>query len=65
MSEESELYLVMTVAVAALVLGIIGNASARNRFMAECLKDRKEYECTAMWRAGDSHVIAVPVVISR
>lgn len=33
------------------------------RFMAECLKERKQYECTAIWRAGNSDVTVVPIVV--
>lgn len=41
----------------------LGNEGVRQHdlFMAECLTYRKQYECTAMWRAGDSQ--AVPVVV--
>lgn len=38
----------------------------REAFMSECVADgRKQYECTAMWRQGESntHVVPVPVVI--
>lgn len=38
-----------------------------DRFMAGCLEDHKEYECMAMWRAGDraSDVVVVPMPTSR
>lgn len=49
---------------------VIGMGAAINhdikeqeRFMVECLKDHKEYECTAMWRAGESKVMPVPIII--
>lgn len=32
-------------------------------WMAECVKDRKHYECVAMWRAGEQHDQVVPVFI--
>ena len=37
------------------------------KFMTECLTEHKEYECTAMWRAGESHttVIPMPVIINH
>lgn len=35
----------------------------RKAFMLECIKDRKEYECVAMWHAGESHTQVVPVFI--
>lgn len=36
---------------------------AKTKFMDECKKDHKEYECTAMWRAGEPDVVPMPVVI--
>lgn len=39
------------------------DSRARTAFMTQCLQDRKEYECVAMWRAGDSHTQVVPVVM--
>ena len=30
---------------------------------AECLKDHKQYECTALWRGGNRSVSTVPVVV--
>lgn len=33
-------------------------------FMAQCAQDHKEYECVAMWRAGDNlGFIPIPIVI--
>lgn len=34
---------------------------ARKAFMFECTKDHKEYECTAMWRAGEPKTVIVPI----
>jgi ABC-type transport system involved in multi-copper enzyme maturation permease subunit len=36
-------------------------------FMAACIKDRKEYECIAMWRAGNNHTVVtpIPVIVGR
>lgn len=39
------------------------DAAEKADFMAECLKDRKSYECVAMWRAGDTKVVPMPIVI--
>ena len=53
-------------AVVIIALGVMaGNASMRDRmaFMEDCMKDRKEYECTAMWRAGQPSVVPMPIVI--
>lgn len=35
----------------------------REAFMVECRKERKEYECKAMWRAGNSGTVVVPMVV--
>ena len=38
-----------------LMIYVAKVASASHaRFMDQCMQDHKEYECTAMWRAGDS-----------
>jgi hypothetical protein len=55
----------------ALVVGLaVGMYSAltdrtQDEFMAECIKEHKQYECTAMWRSGENHstVVPMPVVV--
>lgn len=37
--------------------------AAEEKFMAACTQHEPEYRCTAMWRAGDSAVPAVPIVV--
>ena len=38
--------------------------AAAEQFMQECIADgRKSYECKAMWRAGDSQTVVVPMPI--
>jgi len=32
-------------------------------FYAQCTQDHKAYECTAMWRAGETNTVVVPVPI--
>lgn len=48
-------------------IAAFGSASTakleKERFMEACLKDKKEYECVAMWRSGDSHTSMVPIPI--
>ena len=37
---------------------------AHARFMRQCMEDHKEYECTALWRAGDRSapdVLVLPI----
>ncbi len=38
---------------------------ARDEFMKECLQERPQYECTAMWRSGRKNTTVVPVIIPR
>ncbi len=45
------------------VLAFRQEAKAREAFMAQCLEDRKQYECFAMWRSGQNHTVVVPMPI--
>lgn len=47
----------------AWVLYIFIFDDSKEVFMRQCLKDHKEYECTAMWRAGRSHFVPMPLII--
>lgn len=49
------------IAGAVALLLLIGYAEyhEQSRFMDACLQDHKEYECTAMWRAGESHTVFI------
>jgi hypothetical protein len=31
----------------------------KDKFMQECLQDKKEYECTALWRAGSRAQVVI------
>lgn len=47
--------LIIVVAIAAKV-----EMQEREAFMSDCLQERKQYECTALWRAGRaSHTTVV------
>lgn len=62
-----------------LLLGVIGftiwgifqlamaDIKQKEQFMISCKQDHKEYECTAMWRAGENRttVMPVPVYVGR
>jgi cbb3-type cytochrome oxidase subunit 3 len=39
------------------------SAAAKQAFMQECRQDKKQYECDAMWRAGNSNNSYVPIPI--
>ena len=46
------------------VLSLRGKVDKEKAFMAECVADgRKNYECVAMWRAGENHSQVMPVFI--
>lgn len=42
---------------------ILADEARADRFMQNCLQDRKAYECEAMWRAGNSNTVIVPLVM--
>ena len=49
-----------------LPLAIYYEAKAHERFMNECLQHRPQYECTAIWRAGNRNqrtVQPAPIII--
>ena len=49
--------------VVAMFMAAKTNAEARKAFMAECTQHRENYECIAMWRAGEKNNTYIPVVI--
>lgn len=54
--------------VIVLPAGIANKAKQHETFMQQCQQDHKEYECTAMWRAGDTSfpvVIPMPMYVGR
>lgn len=41
---------------------VISSNKEKESFMADCLADnRKQYECTAMWRAGKTNAAVMPI----
>ena len=56
-------FLILFMLVALLFFAGQELAEQRDRFMSQCMVDYKEYECVAMWRAGDSRRVIVPTVI--
>lgn len=35
----------------------------QKQFMKECQQDHKHYECEALYRAGDSNTVYMPIII--
>lgn len=68
MSTEGVIFFGLIAACIGLLIWA-GNSEANQKeaFMTECLKDHKQYECTAMWRAGDnkSSTVVVPMYVGR
>jgi hypothetical protein len=69
-------HIVMSGVVAVTVLffvalryyAITRGREAHARFMRQCMEDHKEYECTALWRAGDRaspDLIVIPIPTGR
>lgn len=61
------LLIIGIIVLMVVALGIAGYAETQQNktFMEECMKDRKEYECVAMWRAGNTHTVVVPIYTGR
>ena len=56
-------WLIMAGFAALLVLICWAQRTEDQRLLAQCMKDRKEYECVAMLRRPSSDVIPVPIII--
>lgn len=50
---------ILLVACVAIGWAIYNVDNEHAKFMQECQQDRKEYECTAMWRSGDKSMIYI------
>lgn len=61
------LLLFVVVLMLGLIFGLgLSLKDRRDAFMEQCQEDHKEYECTAMWRAGSrssSTVVPMPIII--
>ena len=55
--------LVLIVFGYVIYVSFAAEAKDEEDFMVECMKDHKKYECTAMWRAGNTKTTVVPVVV--
>lgn len=64
---ENFVEMLVVVCILTIVFGIgIGihvEIQQKRAFMQQCMEDHKEYECTAMWRAGETKTTTVPVPI--
>lgn len=49
--------------ILAIILMIHEDHKTYHAWLDECVKDHKEYECVAMYRAGERNIIAIPVPI--
>ncbi len=69
-------HIIMSCVVAGTVLFFVAigyyavtrGREAHVRFMRQCMEDHKEYECTALWRAGDRaspDLIVIPIPTGR
>ena len=49
------------------IVAIVDDGKHHDKFMAQCMQDHKQYECDALWRAGEDHttVMPMPVIIGR
>ncbi len=54
--------------IVAVYVGMAHAQEAHTRFMRQCMEDHKEYECTALWRAGSKSgpdLIVLPIPLPR
>lgn len=52
----------------AVIVGIgiaIAQSDSKHQkdFMDQCVQDHKQYECDAMWRAGEDHTTVMPIPV--
>lgn len=61
------LSIIFVAMIAAIFIAANHEEKMRNQFMSSCMADKKEYECTAMWRAGrnSTTIVPVPIVYGR
>lgn len=60
-------WLLVIVGVPIIGWAINYEIDQQKAFMEACIKNKKEYECVAMWRSGNvsALIIPMPVVIRR
>lgn len=46
--------------LALILIAVVVGAKARMEWMEQCMKDKKEWECTAIWRYGSPSSIVAP-----
>jgi hypothetical protein len=59
------IFISVFVLIAALIIWCLLALSNHNydRFMGECKRYEKRYQCVAKWRAGNSNFVPMPVII--
>ena len=54
---------IIIIILLAIVAAVKGDADAKAEFMEECTQHYEKFECTALWRDGDTRRSAPPIVI--
>lgn len=55
---------VVVLGIGALtIFALIDDGRARTAFMAECRQHRQNFECVAMWRAGQTSTVVMPMPV--
>lgn len=57
--------ILITVTSGLIYLGFSADNAHRQSFMTACTQDHKNYECDAMWRAGEPDIIPVFIPTGR
>lgn len=55
--------IILAVLIGGVVVACNADEEHRKKFMADCMQDHKQYECDALWRAGEDHTTVMPVPI--
>jgi hypothetical protein len=54
---------ILIIFIAICVVAVTAESKHLDNFMAQCMQDHKQYECDAMWRAGEDHTTVMPMPI--
>ena len=60
-------FVLLAAFIGLLVFAVSEDSKHNETFMKQCMEDHKQYECDALWRAGEDHttVMPMPVYIGR
>jgi len=57
------LIIIVCALLALGAMAVVENGKHQEVFMKQCMEDHKQYECDALWRAGEDHTTVMPMPI--